>query len=134
MGIAFVGWYAPGIVEPLAPGSAEAKMLVNSFWGQQGESALVSGATGRDIPVRLLCYGGFGSYDFAREVRENAQRLIGSNGELVIEGHEFTERFGDCTLVAAQVGEEGILPDLAGTLDGGWFFFIRLLWRQHVLD
>ena len=115
------------------------KQKTNSFWGVSGESRIYGGTGGRSIQIPVLIYDdseGTPDFDTARKLADYIDYTlntdgIGKNGILKWISESDHSEHVDCSFEGAMLSPgDSPKKDEAGTLGGGYFAMVLLLFRQ----
>lgn len=141
MSLKFDGLDIPGLFGQVVFGAPEITTRPVKFFQVKGEGEVVGEVGGRWIAVRVLLYGGFTTQAKLEAKLKDLSKKVGVNGTLDAESdgegdNSLNYQLDYCTFHGWEPiplnGQEdpGPLPDIAGTLDGGWFYHILLRFRQ----
>lgn len=125
MTISHNGFTFPGIAEEIQFGIWERPVVYQSAFGVKGASVLNGERTVRDLSVRILVYGSFGSSTAILTWMGTADSKIGAVGTLVDTGLT-SKTITNVEFVSSKL-EEGPLPTAP---DGGWMAILVLGFKQ----
>jgi hypothetical protein len=120
------------------------EFLRTKFSGVIGVSEIAAGSGLREIAIPVVCYGGFKNRTALQQYIDGSKGMnldfasgggLGANGTLEYRGDNNSNAFlffyNDCTFEGFTMRPDpGMLLDVAGTLDGGWWCFGALKFTQ----
>ncbi len=120
---------APQIMPP------DIQMLRKQYWDLAGVTEIVGKKGGRAISVQILLFKQYSDASKVLAALEGYQDLQGQNAHLVFAGttaRTYKNSTLDKVTPIAFPGQEqpGPLPDVAGTLDGGWWMMAQFDFYQ----
>jgi len=132
--ITFAGSPIPGTHEQLLTLAPQLQAKRTKYSGVVGESEITQSRGGRDLSTHIWIHNAYSSSDALVAYLENLDGLVGTHGDLVITRTArggVPRSFPNCTFEGFFPDpERGALPDVAGTLDGGWWIAGTLRWHQ----
>jgi hypothetical protein len=131
--LVFAGIEIPGIVIGFTQPPPATQLFRRHFCGIVGESELRGGIGGRTLEIPVLLAGGFDSRDaiVAFYAQTLNQETIQVNDTLVYSPPDGADEvFPFSTFLGFHPDPRGPREDVAGTIDGGWFIYGTLLFRQ----
>ncbi len=129
MGVTFNSLVIPGEVLPFQPASPMLQRFPTKYAGIKGESEIIGGTGSRMVEIPMVIFGEWESAGQLQEFLNTLTDLVGTNETVEIESNAEQGPYDNCTLVDWQPVRMP-LPDVAGTLDGGWFMYIMLRFIQ----
>ncbi len=111
-----------------------------AFAGVRGESEIIGKTGGRTLLFEMLLFGDFTKredlFSYIESTINGAAGLIGRHGTVQYKsttGTRWSLPWRECTCEGfTRMGSE--VPDVAGTLDGGWFVQGVLKFRQTLVE
>lgn len=103
------------------------------FFRVNGVSEILGGRGGRPLEFPILLHNRWPSRQALETYIDNTLQLVlfGRNGEIDYrDGDRVVPPYKNCTFHGFEMEGTGPLLDVAGTLDGGWFCYGRLLFFQ----
>lgn len=127
MSVNHEGHLIAGLNHRVITGPPELQSRTLKFWGVVGAGELRGERGARTIEVRITLRNSYDSYAALRSHLEDLDRWVGHHGTLrviALDGNGMSRNFPNCTFLGFQPGEapeDGPLPDVAETSDGGWW-------------
>jgi hypothetical protein len=133
----FAGKTLKGAVLRPPVAAPEVQVWRTHFAGVLGESEIRGKSGGRMLEFQFLMFGSFTKrtdlFDYIEKDLHGGSGLLGTNGTIEYSGADdsttYKLQWKDCTFEGF-IRSGGELPDVAGTLDGGWFVPGMLRWRH----
>ena len=120
-----IGTYViPGFWETPRFGRQRLQVARTKYFGVAGESEIHGLGGGREIAIPFYFFDNFPSAAalLSRIDQLDYKAEEGLAGDLQLSGPIYNRTYHDVTFEGFEVDPEvGVLPDVAGTLDGGWF-------------
>ncbi len=132
MTFAFAGYSFPAINEHMYETPPEAPARISHYWGLSGDTEIRSGGGSRLIHLRVVLRDNYPTYAALAERLRLLHRLVNTHGSLHIVG-TVNRSFANCTFLGFSQGQDrgdGPLPDIAGTMGGGWWIRGVCTWRD----
>jgi hypothetical protein len=121
----------PGVVlAGFALPPRELQHKTTKFWGLEGESRINGRVGGRTLRVPVIVYDDYSSAASLASFIAGMTSYQGELGTLTITSDSDYPDFADCVFEGFFLAGEGIKPDLAGTLGGGYFCLGEAIFRQ----
>lgn len=123
-----------GTVLPFTPAPRELHTTRTHYAGLAGVSEIQLATGARQHQVGMVIHKRYTRTQLQQAVQKLQQGFdgagwIGTNGRLTIHSDALEHRFDNCTFEGF-LAQTGLLPDIGGTLDGGWFVEGVLLFTQ----
>lgn len=127
-GVTFAGTHSS---HSSSPASVQSRII--KLWNVPGELELLGGPGGRDVVIPIVLHDSYGAFLDLRLQMQIYEELVGTNEELQISSGGFADVFRSSTYHGFEVigdPRDGPLKDVAGTLDGGWWWRGTLKFRS----
>lgn len=144
MSLKIAGKKIHGTTESIVVSEPVRQVKRGQFWDVRGEYEIFGEIGGRQVQIKHLLHRFFESVAECKAALGEIHDIIGNNGRChftgIDQGRDTDQLFEDCTvesIVTVPFGDQGIIPDVAGTLvnddgdpDGGYFCRIIITLRQ----
>lgn len=136
MSLWFGNVFIPGTPGPPQIASPELGRRSVYHWGTKGETEIIGGTAGRTITIDIVVHDQIATSADMLSILGSLDDAIGLHDRLIDVNGPVERRLEGCTFISYEpipLGGQtapGMLYDVAGCLDGGWWIYLRLTFRQ----
>jgi hypothetical protein len=132
--LTIVGETVTGIIHGTLAEPPELQRREIKYWGVKGSTEIFGERGARDFEVRMTVFANYSAATLTAAMK-TWDRMTGDHGDVVVTNNDngWSRTFKNVTFLGFLRGTDptdGPVPDVAGTLDGGWWITGTFKFRQ----